>query len=53
MSPYASLFGPRRMKANPSESEAIRDPLGRDRHLWDQEEDEPDLNGQLEAARAD
>ncbi|MBX3455725.1 hypothetical protein, partial [Ferrovibrio sp.] len=53
MSPYASLFGPRRMKANPSESEAIRDPLGRDSYLWDQEEEEPDLNGQLEAARAD
>ncbi len=53
MSPYASLFGPRRMKANPSESEAIRDPLGRDSYLWDQEEEQPDLNGQLEAARAD
>jgi len=51
--PYASLFGPRRMKPNPSESEAIRDPLGRGSTLWDQEEEEPDLNGKLESARAD
>ena len=53
MNSYASLFGPRAMKPNPSSSDAIRDPLGRDSHLWDQEEDDPDVGGKLEAARAD